>query len=209
MNCWRIQNLVAPFLEGELPDAETSAVADHLEECPACDALVQSVAGLPDLVPPDLTEACAGVLDAFDEALAERIALSAIPSLDVDAGEESAAWGVSQPAALPPRRAPAMRTWALTAAAGLLVLLAGWSMHTQQRIDDLEQSLAERDDLIRRLERQVIAANGSFDEALPQAVGAESVPVFLPAAAPSPQTLSAGALPAYGLASIDRPRIVR
>jgi anti-sigma factor RsiW len=212
MNCWRIENLLAPFLDGELPDAEAGAMADHLEHCADCATKVERVAAMPDLVPPDLAGDVAALMESFDECLKERIALSdsllagASPStLEV----ESLAWGVSPSAVAPPPR-PHATTWLAVACLGLLVALVGWGYVTQQRIDGLERSIAERDQLIQRLEQQVVA--GRFDpRGLPGATASTSVPVFLPSSAPTPQTLPAGAFVpvSYGMASIDGPRIVR
>jgi len=210
MNCWRIENLVAPFLDGELPDAEAGAMADHLEHCAECTSKVEFIAAMPDLVAPDLADVAAPLMESFDDCLKERILLSdslVTGSSVSEHAAESAAWGVPAPTSAPPRRALAS-TWLAVAALGLLIALAGWSYLTQQRIDSLEQSLAERDQLIRRLEQQVVA--GRFDpRALPETAG--SVPVFLPSSAPSPQTLPAGAFVpvSYGMASIDSPRIIR
>ncbi|MCO4771239.1 MAG: zf-HC2 domain-containing protein [Deltaproteobacteria bacterium] len=212
MNCWRIENLIAPFLDNELPDAEAGAMADHLEQCPECSDKVEVVAALPEIVAPDLSEVSSALMDSFDECLKDRIALSESLFAGTSSSEhaaESMAWGVPSPPPAPAAR-PASATWLAVAAMGLLLALAGWSLFTQQRIDELEQSLAERDQLIRQLEKQVVA--GRFDpRALPQTAGSEVVPVFLPASAPTPQTLPAGAFApiSYGMASIDSPRIVR
>lgn len=214
MNCWRIENLIAPFLDGELPDAEARAVADHLEHCSICAAKVERIAALPDLVPPDLSGTAADLLDTFADVLQERIALSDSLFVGTSVSEhaaESMAGGMQPPPApsVATGRSP-NTTWLAVAAAGLMFALAGWSWFTQQRVDELEQSLAERDELIRKLEQQVIA--GRFDlRDLPEATGSEVVPIFLPASAPSLQTLPAGVFApvSYGVASIDRPRIVR
>ena len=47
MNCWRIQNLLAPYLDGVLPEAEHDAFIGHLEDCPECERLTADVAALP------------------------------------------------------------------------------------------------------------------------------------------------------------------
>ena len=214
MNCWRIENLIAPFLDGELPDAEAGAMADHLEQCSDCALKVERVATLPDLVPPDLSGAAAELLDTFEDVLQDRIALSDSLFVGTSVSEhaaESRAWGVQSPPAPPMVTGrSSSATWLAVTAMGLILALAGWSWFTQQRVNDLEQSLAERDELIRSLEQQVVA--GRFDvRALPEATGSEVVPVFLPASAPSLQTLPAGAFApvSYGMASIDSPRIIR
>lgn len=40
MQCERAQEMLSPYLDGELPTAEREAVATHLEECRACFAVV-------------------------------------------------------------------------------------------------------------------------------------------------------------------------
>ncbi len=214
MNCWRIENLIAPFLDGELPDAEAGAMADHLERCSECNGKVEFVAAMPDLVPPDLSEVTEPLLDGFADCLKERIALSESlfsgSSVAEHAAAESMAWGVPATTATPsPRRSQV--NWMTVAAAAFLVALAGWGVVTQQRIDELEQSLAERDQLIRKLEQQVVAGRVDIRALPTETAGADSVPVFLPSAAPTPQTLPAGAFApvSYGMASIDSPRLVR
>ena len=206
MNCWRIQNLIAPFLDGELPSAESALIGEHLGACPACDSLVQRVAALPDLTPPELSGATGPLLDGFDARLKERIALSAsafAPTIDMD--EESSAWGST-----PRLPRPANNTvWLAAACFGLLAALGAWGWTTSNRIEDLELAVSERDALIQRLERQVVA--NRFDpRALPETAGSDSLPIFLPASAPSAQPLPASFLPvAYGFASADGPRIRR
>jgi len=214
MNCWRIENLIAPFLDGELPDAEAGAMADHLEQCSDCNDKVEFVAAMPDLVPPDLEDVAAPLLDGFADCLKDRIALSEslfAGSSVAEHAAESMAWGVPAAPASPAPRRGSQVNWMTVAAAAFLVAFAGWSLVTQQRIDELEQSLAERDQLIRKLEQQVVAGRVDIRALPPETAGADSVPVFLPSAAPSPQTLPAGAFAPvnYGMASIDSPRLVR
>ncbi len=211
MNCWRIENLIVPFLDGELPSAEEGAIADHLEACPQCNGLVERIACLPDIRPPEIDpDITDELLQVFDSTLRDRIAASeAILATDLDNGAESRAWGAPMPsvAALPRSRAT---TWMTAAAMGLLLSLAGWSWVTQQRIEQLEQSLADRDDLIRRLEQEVVATRLD-PRAFPVTAGSDSSPVFLQPGAPAGATLTASPflIPAsYGLASIESPRIL-
>ncbi len=212
MTCWRIENLLAPFLDGELPEAESGAMADHLEHCEACAEKVETVAAMPDLVPPVLSEYSAPLMAHFDDRLKQRIASSEnlVTGTSVaEHGAESLAWGIPSPAVTKPSRS-STTLWMATACIGLLIALIGSSWLTQQRIDLLEQSITERDQLIQRLEQQVVASR--FDpRVVPDAAASGSVPVFLPSAAPTPQTLPAGVFVpvSYGMASIDSPRIVR
>ena len=213
MNCWRIANLIAPFLDGELPDPEEEAIAGHLEACTRCAQMIEKVAALPDITPPALDpDVTDELLEGFDTALKERIAASEA-MLAMDVGQmahvaESSAWGAAPPVH-EPRRSRA--TTVMTAAAmGLLLALAGWSWITQQRVEQLEESLAERDDLIRKLEQEVVAARLDPRE-FPVTAGSDSAPVFLQPGAPSGTALTASPflVPAsYGLASVEKPRIL-
>src|SRR5471030_1604520 len=40
MACERIDSLVTPFIDGELPEADRCAVEDHLRACPPCHSRV-------------------------------------------------------------------------------------------------------------------------------------------------------------------------
>lgn len=211
MNCWRIENLIVPFLEGELPAPEESAIAGHLEICPPCAALVERVACLPDIHPPQLDPEITGeLLEAFDTTLKSRIAASeALMISEMDHVAESSAWGAPMPQVAPPARSRAT-TWMAAAAMGLLLALSGWSWITQQRIEQLEQSVADRDELIRRLEQEVVATRLD-PRAFPVTAGSDSSPVFLQPGAPAGATLTASPflIPAsYGLASVEKPRIL-
>jgi len=210
MNCWRIENLIAPFLDGELPSPEAGAIADHLEACPQCTALVERVACLPDICPPEIDpDITDELLLAFDTTLNNPIAASeSLRGMDMDVAESSA-WGAPTPQVAPPPRSRAT-TWMTAAAMGLLLALSGWSWVTQQRIEQLEQSLAERDDLIRLLEQEVVATRLD-PRAFPVTAGSDSSPVFLQPGAPAGATLTASPflVPAsYGLASVEKPRIL-
>lgn len=214
MNCWRIANLIAPFLEGELPAPEEGAIADHLEACPRCADVVERVAALPDIRPPEIDpDITDELLQSFDSTLKERIAASeSLMALEVDSEmqhvAESSAWGPPPPAAN--TAGSRATTWMTAVAMGLLLALAGWSVVTQQRIEGLEQSLAERDDLIRKLEQEVVAARLDPSD-FPVTAGSDSAPVFLQPGAPSGAALTASPflVPAsYGLASVEKPRIL-
>jgi anti-sigma factor RsiW len=75
MNCWRVQNLIAPLLDNELPAGESEAVADHLEQCPPCRGVVESVAALPEFPQLKLDADIESSLWAeFDRCLAARTA---------------------------------------------------------------------------------------------------------------------------------------
>ena len=214
MNCWRIANLIAPFLDGELPGAEEGAVADHLEACARCAAMIERVAALPDIRPPQLDPDATGeLLECFDSTLRERIAASeSMMAFQADAEpdhlEESSAWGGRPP--VPGPGSSRALTWITAVALGFLVALTGWSWVTQQRIEQLELSLAERDDLIRRLEQEVVASRLDPND-FPVTAGSDSSPVFLQPGAPSGSALTASPflVPAsYGLASVEKPRIL-
>lgn len=174
MNCWRVNNLVAPFLDGELPDAEADAVTSHLEECPACAELVESVDNLPPFPSLELEpELERDLFASFDACLAERIADSFI-------GEEEelplAANGWS--GAL---RRPVRVPIALVAAyLGVVVLLGGGIVLNHGNVQDLEVALQQRDDLLDTL-RVRLQNDGPAPAPLLAADSAEPDIVFLPA----------------------------
>ena len=74
MNCWRVQNLIAPFLDDELPDTESELVVEHLEQCAPCRDLVEGVAALPDLPKIELeADLASGLWSEFDRCLGARL----------------------------------------------------------------------------------------------------------------------------------------
>lgn len=212
MNCWRVQNLVAPFLDGELPDAECEAVGAHLDACPECMTLMESVEALPPLAPPRLpAELEAPLFERFDACLAERLAAG-------QPGGESSDAPAAGFGALVRRE---VRVSGAVAAAwlGVMVMLAGGVVLNHSKVQDLEDSVARREAIIQALQERVAVADARSDDAESSPVR-DPAPVFLPAAAPSAlgSTLPVRA-PAYGQAGIlnasvrrasyDVPRVVR
>jgi anti-sigma factor RsiW len=120
MACERIDPLVTPFIDGELPEADRRAVEDHLRACPPChsrvvaerevQALIRaSVPALKKTAAPDALHASCWALARF------------CPESDRPAAALAAASGAARaavPATLPARLAP----YALAAS---LVLVVG------------------------------------------------------------------------------------
>jgi anti-sigma factor RsiW len=129
VNCWRVQNLIAPFLDDELSPSESSSLAQHLEECSPCRELVESVAALPEFPRIQLdADAESALWSEFDRCLASRIA----ESLELP----------SRPSARS-RRSPLQGDLRIprslaAAAAAVVVMLAGWNWMTYERLDRLE-----------------------------------------------------------------------
>jgi anti-sigma factor RsiW len=150
MNCWRVQNLVAPFLDGELPDPESEALAAHLEECPGCADHVEAIAGLPDLpdfrLPPELEEE---LMTTFDDELAARIARSA--EIEERPPNVVPLWSRLGSAVGSEVRMPAPMAGAYLAV--VLLLTAGVAMN-HQRVQQLEESVARREAIISALQEQ-------------------------------------------------------
>lgn len=185
MNCWRIQNTVVPFLEGELPDEEERAFADHIERCPACSRLVEGVASLPELHPVQLDDGLQEALwGEFDNKLRQRINDSVLGGGPPAA--EPAAWS---------RRGANVQVPTALAAAYLLgmLLLAGMSFHTSQKVDRLEAALSHKDQtisvlqdhIVRNLPETIEPLNGSFATPastvlLPATASSNGLPVMLP-----------------------------
>ena len=158
MNCWRIQNLLAPYLDGVLPVAEHEAFQAHVESCPHCEKIVSDVASLPDFEPIELNPSDRDqVLDALSETIAARIAASA-PTISEDGTD------------IPPRvrdgglldffRQGELRISGAAAAAyaaAVLLLAAGIGLN-HQRVVDLEASIAERDAIIDGMSARIAAA---------------------------------------------------
>lgn len=198
MNCWRVQNLVAPFLEGELPDAECEALGAHLEACPECKELVQSIEALPPLQAPKLPEELESALfDRFDQCLAERLA-AGLPSAD-----EPETAGVGAAISVLARRE--VRVPAAFAAAwlGVMVMLAGGVALNHTKVQDLEESVARREAIIQALQERVAIADSRTQDSEDAPVRSMP-PVFLPASAP---TALSGTLP-LGAGTYRRPGII-
>ena len=58
-DCSRIDALVTPFVDGELPESETRAVAGHLSACPLCRAKVAAEESIRSLMQQRRRELCA------------------------------------------------------------------------------------------------------------------------------------------------------
>ncbi len=204
MNCWRVQNLIAPFLDDELPTPESEAVAEHLEECPPCRDVIEGCAALPDFPRVELDADVESTLwSEFDRCLASRIA----HSLTEPPPGEVAAGGLMHGDLRVPRTFAA-------AAAAMVVMLVGWNWMTYERLDRLEASIEERDALIVALQDRV--AEGAPADAFALGTDPEtSLEVLLPAHAPGPMVLGSTRMPNpyrttnYRVAANPSPTLIR
>ncbi len=184
MNCWRIQNLVAAFLDGVLGREEEEMITQHLESCSECKELVEGVATLPDLpyttLDKDLEDA---VFEGFEDSLARRIRDSVTDGVAIyghESGFDSAA--PAPGGLLGNRRSPAL---ALSYVAAIAIL-AGGVVWNYVQVEKLEESVAQRDQIIDALQRRLVTIDleretgFAFTESGLSATG----PVFMPAAAP-------------------------
>jgi len=226
MNCWRIQNLVAAFLDGVLCREEEEEITDHLEACSECKSLVEGVAALPDLpyttLDRDLEDA---VFAGFQESLAERIRDSVTDGVGVYGHEaeldsplaHQTQRGLTLGTLLGSRRSPAL---ALSYVAAIAIL-AGGVVWNYLQVEKLEESVAQRDEIIDALQRRLVTIDleretgFAFTERGLSATG----PVFMPAAAPQalpPASISGfpgrsvtGASPSpYQQVSLDGLRVI-
>jgi len=204
VNCWRVQNLIAPFLDDELPGAESEALAEHLEECPPCRDIVEGVAALPDFPRVEVDAEVESTLwSEFDRCLAARIADSLV---------EPAAAAEATPAGVLQGDLRVPRTLAVAAAA-VVVMLVGWNWTTYERLDRLEASLQERDAIIVALQERV--ADRGSDHAFAFTDPATDLPVLLPANAPGATALGSTRLPnpyrpvGYQVAANPSPTLIR
>jgi hypothetical protein len=223
MNCWRIQNLVAAFLDGVLCREEEQVISEHLEGCSECESLVEGIAGLPDLpystVDKQLEEA---VFEGFEEALSERIRHSVMDGVGAYGHESSLASDRSSDNRPPfglllgTKLSPALAVGYVAA----MVLLAGGVAWNYLQVEKLEESVTQRDEIIDALQRRLVTldlerdAGFAFTESGLSAAG----PVFMPAAAPQalpPATVSGfpsrlGSRPSpYQQVSLDGLRVIR
>ena len=205
MNCWRVQNLVAPFLDGELPDPESEALAGHLELCPPCRELVEGVAALPEFPQISLDAAVESSLwSEFDRCLAARLMDPSEVSLSTLGGAQAVLRG--------DLRVP--RTLA-AAAAAVVAMLIGWNWTTYDRLEQLEASLGERDAIIVALQERV-AETRADDSAFALMPTAGDIQVLLPANAPGATMLGSTRFPrfpyetvGYQIAAGSSPTLVR
>jgi len=180
MNCWRVGNLIAPFLDGELDEAECDAIADHLEECPPCADKVEAVAALPDLerlaVDPDVEEQ---LFEAFDTCLAQRIAHSLLSEHGDDELAPTGTFGGFI------RREVKVPVTLVVAYAGVALMLGGGIVLNYQRVDDLQTAVSERDVIIDSMRVRLAAAEADSDDNFMAAESGVDAPnvVFFPAGA--------------------------
>ncbi len=209
MNCWRVQNLLAPFVEGELQDGESRAVAEHIEDCGHCRDAVDAVASIPDLTAPTLpTDHCTRIADALERTVLDRIRSSA-PSPNHAIRK---AWWRGE------FRVPASVAASLALAFGGLGAL---HFQTQARLAVLEKQTREREDLLVRLQARLTedAASPWRLATVPSAPGGgqwaplEVDTVGLPVTSGWPQLSSvgssAGGTAPFQLVSAGGPRVVR
>jgi hypothetical protein len=225
MNCWRIQNLVAAFLDGVLCREEEQVISEHLEVCSECQTLVEGIAGLPDLPYSTLDEHLEeAVFEGFEEALSERIRHSVMDGVGAYGHEESLGSDENlspdnRPALgilLGAKLSPALAVGYVAA----MVLLAGGVAWNYLQVEKLEESVTQRDEIIDALQRRLVTLDlerdtgFSFTESGLSAAG----PVFMPAAAPQalpPATISGfpsrlGSQPSpYQQVSLDGLRVIR
>ena len=100
MACNRINPLVTPFIDGDLPDADRLAVEDHLRVCPPCHSRVAAEREVHELIRarvPVLTQA-----DAPDALHAKCWQIARLAPQAADAAARAA----MPPAGLPKRLAP-------------------------------------------------------------------------------------------------------
>jgi anti-sigma factor RsiW len=179
MNCWRVGSLIAPFLENELRNSESEAIAEHLEQCESCAETVAAVAALPDLerleIDPELER---HLFESFDACLAQRIAQSLVPA---ERAPELAPTGTFGALIRREFKVPA----ALMAAyAGVVLMLGGGIALNDQRVDDLQIAVAERDAIIDAMRVRIATAESGEEDAFGSGLGGSSPPiVFLPAGA--------------------------
>ena len=111
MPCDRIDPLVTPFVDGELPDPDRRAVEDHLRLCPPCHSRVAAEREVHALI-----RARAPVLQQADAPDALHARCWAMARLKPE-GDRAAAPAAMPPVALPRRLAP----YALAASLAIVV----------------------------------------------------------------------------------------
>lgn len=139
MNCWRVEGLLAPFLDGDLRGPEADAVAEHVEQCQACAERAAAIGALPPIVPPALPqESVEAVLEPFDRLLRARIAAAEVE-------EEAPRWSGALALARREVRVPVPMVATYLAVVGLL---AGGVTLNHRRVQQLEASVQRREALI-------------------------------------------------------------
>jgi len=190
VNCWRIQNLVAPFLDGVLSSEEESSIAEHLEDCSECNTLVEGVATLPDLPYSELSATLEGPLfKDFDARLADRIedsVISAIGSSESEsqAGGEAQALGLAAFFGL--RGGTRLSPVLVGTYLAVLGLLAGGIAWNYLQVEKLEASLEQRDEIISTLQQRLVTLDLEREAGFGFSADSLSTsgPMFMPAAAP-------------------------
>lgn len=221
MNCWRVQNLIAPFLDGELPEAERSSIDEHLAECADCRDLVEAVDQLPPFarleVEPDVE---ARLFDGFEEALKERIEASLSEDEEPLEYRRVANGGFVAAVTRGEVRVPSVL---VAAYLGVVVLLGGGIALNYQRVADLEASVQERDTIISAMNSQLQAAQGDLPLLTardntgpavvfmpPAAIGATGLPAARPLPGVTQTSLQTGSavVPVNYRRNVEAPRAV-
>ena len=221
MNCWRVQNLIAPFLDGELPEAEASSLDEHLAECAECRDLVEAVDNLPGFAPlpvdPEVEER---LFDGFDVALRERIEASLSEDDEPEEFRRVANGGFMAALARGEVKVPALL---VAAYMGVVVLLGGGIALNYQRVADLKADLQERDAIISAMNSQLQAAEqlpllasspSSSEPGIvfmpPAAIGATGLPASrqLPGVMPTSLQMGSAAVPVNYRRNVEAPRAV-
>lgn len=221
MTCWRVENLLVPFLEGELPEAERAAVEGHIEQCDACREMADAIRALPELPRILVDPAVEGrIFDRFDSALRERIQAS----LSED-DEDEPLRRVANGGFVAALYRGDVRVPLLLIAACLVVglLLGGGIVLDHQRLAALEAELGERDRLISAMNLELQASRQRVElTSLSEPPDAEAPLVFMPAgvagvtglppapALPGVRSLQLGAtaVPVGYRRSVGAPRVV-
>ncbi len=183
MNCWRIQNLLAPYLDGVLPEVERDAFAAHLKDCADCDQLVTDLAALPAFPTLEVSASDSGlVLDALSQTIADRIAASA-PTID-ESGRTLRSPPLQSDLLSFLRQGEVKVSGAAAAAyvAAVLLLAAGIGLN-HQRVLGLEASVAERDAIIDGMSARIAATEPDYLPLLTGSSPDEAGVVILPAGA--------------------------
>ncbi|MEE2829740.1 MAG: zf-HC2 domain-containing protein [Myxococcota bacterium] len=193
MNCWRVQNLLAPYLDEALPEVERGAFDEHLLDCDDCNQLVAEVAALPSFGQPDFPrEDEKRILDALSASIHDRIAASA-PIME---GEGQDHWDIPSEGTVTRLRTGEMRVSVAAAVAyvGVVLLLAGGIALNHQRVLELEASVQERDAIIDGMSARLAAAAPEDLPLLPLTSPSDVGVVIMPAGS----TTTAGFGPGVG-----------
>jgi anti-sigma factor RsiW len=191
MNCWRIQNLVAPFLDGALNSDEEQRIGEHLEACSECNTLVEGVAALPDMPFTEFgAELEASLFEDFEASLSDRIRESVLAGVDAyglqpEASEEVAPRpGLA--ALLGSQRGLRLSPGLVGAYLAVLGLLAGGIAWNYSQALELEASLEQRDEIIDALQQRLVTLDLEREIGFGFASDTLSPtgPVFMPAQAP-------------------------